>query len=222
MAAVNDQFILPTYEEYKPILDVIDKQILQEKIKNDPFDPTLFPVHKSNKPSNKIYNVPNMVNILYITVHTIDVWKQYIKLNNNHLLLTKIPRRADETYLQYEAKLDLSQIEVDNVLTNYNLIAIDHNIDEKFQKMPWIVDNDGYVKTYNIKKKQSILANIILENHIPPDEPGRMAYHINHNKLDCRLSNLRWMNDHEEEQHILSYGPIKYVVILDDHSSVSN
>jgi len=38
-----------------------------------------------------------MENILYITVYTIDVLKQYIKLNNNHLLISKIPRKADKT-----------------------------------------------------------------------------------------------------------------------------
>jgi len=64
---------------------------------------------------------------------------------------------------------------------------IDTNKMEKVIAKNWTLNSHGYVVTYNFKRDCIYLARLLLENI--PD--GLVVDHINRNKLDNRICNLR-------------------------------
>jgi len=231
MATANDQFTVPTLEEYferiggdpyenswywTNITERLDGRYEGdgepiytgcEGPDDDPdwlrYEPHFIFLNGPIEPTSTNYRKLCTPNVRYIGP---DPNISYVKINYIGDYEKVGKQFREYCYIQSRTRQPRENIPLSAY--KFKLTAINSDSWWRLENTKWIIAKDGHVKSYyysnpvttnnGIKKKRYIMANVCLQYHDPHDDPNRMAVHINGNKLDNRLFNLRWTTDTEQ------------------------
>lgn len=123
--------------------------------------------------------------------HTFNVGKSAGEILNNYWLVNDINNKLNKYYVMYckiESLCLFSEKSLDYILINSN--------NEKYYT--WYLLTNGYIGAHNENNTIIYLHQLICKTEKGDESATKSVDHINRNKLDNRIENLRWATQSEQ------------------------
>lgn len=189
--SINKNIIIVEDEKEK-IKEITNKVIVKEVNLNNNLTIISADDNSINKNVNKLF--PNNLTILKtFSGHSSSIGKSSGQILNNYWLVCDKDKSQNLFYAMY-CKVDkITYISEKSI--NYILINPENN-----KPYTWYLMSNGYIGTHG-HTKGLYLHQLVAKTELGEGEEGKSVDHINRNKMDNRIENLRWATQSEQNSN---------------------